>query len=264
MALVDINFFSYTLGMDTSMKVLLPEKRGAEPVLQMDKKYPVLYLLHGHGDDQTAWIRKSNIELLVRDYDLIVVMPTTHRGFYTNGKHGPRYFDFFTKELPTVVSNFFPASNRREDTYVAGLSMGGYGAYKLALSCPDLYAGAASMSGGLYPLGVLEAGTAMFSVPDFVDNALNFFGNQEEYVNSQDDLEYLIEQLDKKDVPKPKLFQSCGLQDPLYKANSKFRDYINNNTTTFKYVYEESEGAHNWDFWNKDLPKLIRYFGLIK
>lgn len=98
------------------------------------KKYPVLYLLHGHGDDQTGWIRKSMLELKVRDRELIVVMPTAHRGFYINGKHGYRYFDYLAKELPRAVGNFFHGSLERKDNYIAGLSMGGYGAF--ILPCP--------------------------------------------------------------------------------------------------------------------------------
>ena len=128
MALLNVDFYSYYLGMDSPLTVLLPEKRGRKPEAAPDKKYPVLYLLHGHADDNTAWIRKSDLELLVRDHDLIVVMPSAHRSFYTNGRYGHLYFDYITKELPVIVGNFFPASARREDTYIGGLSMGGYGA----------------------------------------------------------------------------------------------------------------------------------------
>ena len=125
MALLNVDFYSYYLGMDSPLTVLLPEKRGRKPEAAPDKKYPVLYLLHGHADDNTAWIRKSDLELLVRDHDLIVVMPSAHRSFYTNGRYGHLYFDYITKELPVIVGNFFPASARREDSYVGGLSMGG-------------------------------------------------------------------------------------------------------------------------------------------
>ena len=166
MALLNVDFHSYYLGMDSPLTVLLPEKRGRKPEAAPDKKYPVLYLLHGHADDNTAWIRKSDLELLVRDHDVIVVMPSAHRSFYTNGKYGHLYFDYITKELPIVVSNFFPASTRREDTFIGGLSMGGYGALKAALSCPEQYAGVAAMSAANSPFEAMKAAGTMFSVSD--------------------------------------------------------------------------------------------------
>ncbi|GIP34906.1 alpha/beta hydrolase family protein [Paenibacillus sp. J2TS4] len=264
MALINCNFFSYTLGMDSSMTVLLPEKRQQPHIPNPDKKYPVLYLLHGHSDDNTSWLRKSLIELLVRDYDIIVVMPNAHRSFYTDSKHGHRYFKFFSQELPVVVGNFFPASNKREDNYVAGLSMGGYGALKLALNCPDRFAAAGCLSGAISPSEALEAAnrSSMFTVSDFEENFYNVFGGKEEMENTANDLFHVADELDKKDVPKPRIYHSCGKGDPLYNTNIAFRDYMMKRTS-FDYTFEESGGGHNWDFWNRELPAMLRKFGII-
>lgn len=116
MAFVQCNFFSYQLGMDTEISALLPEKRQQRSVDRSKDKYKVLYLLHGHSDDHTAYIRKSLIELLVRDKDLVVVMPNAHRGMYTDGKIGHRYFSYIVDELPVVASNFFHAGTGPEDS----------------------------------------------------------------------------------------------------------------------------------------------------
>src|SRR5690606_35149889 len=113
------------------------------------KKHPVLYLLHGLSDDDTIWLRRTSIERYVAGLGLAVVMPNVHRSFYADMAYGGQYWTFLTEELPRVAGDFFPLSDAREDNYVAGLSMGGYGAFKWALSYPERFAAAGSLSGVL-------------------------------------------------------------------------------------------------------------------
>ena len=144
MALLTWNFHSQTLGISASANVVLPQS-----AVEKGKKLPVLYLLHGLSDDHTIWQRRTSIERYVEPLGLAVVMPAVNRSFYANMAHGPRYWDFISEELPRLARSFFPLSDKRSDTFVAGLSMGGYGAFKLALSHPDRFAAAASLSGTL-------------------------------------------------------------------------------------------------------------------
>ena len=109
----------------------------------------MLYLLHGLSDDHTAWLRYTSVERYAAAAGLAVVMPAVNRSFYANERHGGRYWDFISEELPKTVGRFFRVSQDPRDTYVAGLSMGGYGAMKLALSRPDRFAAAATLSGAL-------------------------------------------------------------------------------------------------------------------
>lgn len=259
MAFATINFFSHTLGMDTSMTALLPEKRGQAPAAAPNQKYPVLYLLHGHSDDHTSWIRKSLIELQVRAHDLIVVMPTAHRSFYCNSKAGHQYFDFMSQELPVVVENYFPASSKREDRYVAGLSMGGYGAFHLALSCPDRYAAAGSLSGAMFPFDAGDSAdaNAMFPVTDFRHNLETIFGSPDQFAGSKNDLIHTASQLENGGGIKPRLYMCCGKQDFLYNINKKFRDAMMQNAPSIPLEYAESDGAHDWEYWNANLPALL-------
>lgn len=261
MALADFNFFSYYLGMNTPLTVLLPEERGKLISDKSNRKYPVLYLLHGHGDDHTGWLRKSMLELKVRDRELIVVMPTTHRGFYINGEHGYKYFDYLTKELPLAIANFFHGSLERKDNYIAGLSMGGYGALHLALSCPNRYAGVAALSAAITPAAVLEVGSQMFSVPDFRENITNCFGSLEQIDGSKNDLKKKLLDL-KKGTICPKIFQSVGTEDPLYNANLEFSRWLKREMPDLEYQYAQASGNHDWLFWDSQIEPVLKFFGL--
>lgn len=252
MSLGIMSVYSHVLGMDVPVNVFLPERRKSEVLDQANKKYPVLYLLHGHSDDQNAWLRKSQIELLVRDLEVIVVMPTTHRGFYTDGKTGLKYFTFIGEELPKIICNMFHASNKREDTFVMGNSMGGYGAFKLALNYPNRFAAAASLSGALLPYEFVidEDTNDIFNLSDFSNNIKNVFGTKEDFDNSINDLCYMAKELDKYDGEQPLLYQCCGTEDPLtYENNQIFSKYVEENTTNLNRIYSESPGDHNWEYW---------------
>jgi S-formylglutathione hydrolase FrmB len=133
MSLIRCNFFSEVLELGTSMTVLLPQPVAAQigvaaPVDAAPP--PVLYLLHGLTDDDTAWTRYTSIERYAGGLGLAVVMPQAHRSFYADEAYGMRFWEFLSDELPRLTQHFFRVSGRREDTFVAGLSMGGYGAMK--------------------------------------------------------------------------------------------------------------------------------------
>jgi enterochelin esterase-like enzyme len=141
----EVKFHSEVLDLRNTMHVLLPQRTMAERQSKRAPKYRVLYLLHGHSDDHTAWQRWTSIERYVEGLNLAVVMPAGYLSFYTDMAYGPRYGQFISEEVPAVVHDLFPLSSEREDTFVAGLSMGGYGAFKLALTYPERFAAAAKM-----------------------------------------------------------------------------------------------------------------------
>src|SRR3954453_10312610 len=139
MALIRWDFASETFEVDTSMTVRRPDEGDSPP--------PVLYLLHGLTDDHTAWTRQTSIERYAAAKGIAVVMPQVHRSFYANEAYGMRFWDFLADELPQTVERFFRVSARPADTFVAGLSMGGYGALRWALPRPERFAAAATLSG---------------------------------------------------------------------------------------------------------------------
>ena len=150
MAFMECRFHSDVLGRAMAMNVIVPQQAktqiGMSSAGSGRKDYPVLYLLHGMMGDYCSWMRQSSIERYAAAYDVVVVMPDGERGFYTDMVTGHRYWTMLSEELPGIVANLFPVSTRREDTFAAGLSMGGYGALKLALRRPDRYAGAVALS----------------------------------------------------------------------------------------------------------------------
>lgn len=258
MAFITCNFSSEVLGINTSINVILPQNKS----LQMSKegplasnKYKTLYLLHGLTGDHSDWQRKTSIERYVDSMGLAVVMPDAGRSFYTDMKHGDKYFTYITEELPEIVRQFFPLSGKREDNFVAGLSMGGYGAFKVALSCPEKYAAAASLSGAL---GIAE----IVAQVDDNDKAgfYNIFGDLNLLAGSENDLYYLAKKLLASNGPKPRLYQCCGTEDYLYENNQNFRNFIAG--TNFDYTYNEGPGEHTWDYWDAEIQKILKWLPL--
>src|SRR5919109_3400675 len=131
MILNEVRFFSETLGMLSTMYVLIPQRMGAEAKNPRKPKYRTLYLLHGDSDDHSAWQRQTSLERYVEGLKLVVVMPAVHLSFYNDMAHGLKYWQFISEEVPALVRDMLPLSSARKDNYVAGLSMGGYGAFKL-------------------------------------------------------------------------------------------------------------------------------------
>lgn len=128
MALLRCEFFSDALEISTSMTVILPQTTHGQIGMTGTARaggHPVLYLLHGLSDDDTIWTRRTSIERYVSELGIAVVMPAVGRSFYANEAYGMRYWDFVSEELPALVAGMFNVSTRREDTFVAGLSMGG-------------------------------------------------------------------------------------------------------------------------------------------
>jgi S-formylglutathione hydrolase FrmB len=257
MILSELHFFSEALDVRTSVNVILPQRSRTERRQSANAKFRTLYLLHGYSDDHTAWQRWTSIERYVEGKNLAVVMPAAHNSFYTDMAHGMAYFTYLTRELPILLREILPLSAKREDTFVAGLSMGGYGAYKLALSRPETYAAAASLSGA-----VDICRDALQVHPEDPGNAAwiakmkDIFGDLEKVPGSQNDLFALAEKVAKKPI-KPRLFQYCGTEDFLYTGNIHFRDFVQK--LPFDHTYIEGPGDHSWTYWDAVIQKVIAW-----
>jgi putative tributyrin esterase len=252
MALLRCNFYSDSLGLSTSMTVILPQKVKSQvgvAGVSFREKHPTLYLLHGLSDDDTIWTRRTSIERYVATMDLAVVMPQVHRSFYCDMDYGMKFWTFVSEELPAIARSFFPLSDAREDNFVAGLSMGGYGAFKLAMRKPECFAAGASLSGGV---NRAKRPTDPVRARDYS----LVFGDRN-VAGTEDDLFYLADRLDKSAGPKPRLYQCCGTEDQLYADNVLLRDAIRR--TKLDYTYDEGPGIHDWAYWDKTIQDVLRW-----
>ncbi|CAI6079197.1 alpha/beta hydrolase [Cohnella sp. JJ-181] len=259
MALIQCGFFAQTLGLSMSMNVVIPERSygiGVEASgAPAGGKYPVLYLLHGLSDDHSIWLRRTSVERYAAEYGIAVVMPEVHRSFYTNMKSGLDYWTFISEELPHVAQSLFPISGKREDSFAAGLSMGGYGAMKLGLRAPDKFAAVASLSGAMDILALNYEG-APLSQKEYSW----IFGSVEEATGSDDDLLALAERAFSAGVTLPKLYQWCGTEDFLYADNIRFRDHVR--SLGIDLDYEEGPGDHGWGYWDTYIQRVLAWLPL--
>lgn len=255
MILTEIRFFSETLGMRCAMNVLLPQRPLHEAMENETPKYRTLYLLHGYSDDHTAWQRWTSIERYAEPYQVAVVMPAVHLSFYTDMAHGGAYWQFISREVPALASELFPLSQAREDTFVAGLSMGGYGAFKLALTHPERFAAAASLSGAL---DVRETVRAHGRADDlaWLRQMQNIFGDTSRVEGSKHDLFALAAKV-AADTLQPRLYQCCGTEDFLYADNVRFRDHARQ--LSLDLTYEEGPGDHNWEYWDAMIQRVLAW-----
>lgn len=257
MAFIQCGFHSDVLGRACSMNVIIPQKATTQIGMTSSKStrnyYPVLYLLHGLSDDHTIWCRRTSIERYAAEYDVVVVMPNADRSFYTDMKNGYRYWTMLSEELPEIVCSFFPVSSQREDTFAAGLSMGGYGALKLALRRPDRFAGAVGLSSVTNIQRLLESAEWERNR----DELINIFGSVSEVISRGNDLFDLASKA--LNAPKvPKILTICGTEDFLYQDNLAFRDHMRKINYP-NYEYLEGPGSHQWNFWDQHIQNGLKF-----
>ncbi len=248
MAYFEMHYHSDVLRLEVSVNVILPEVAKAG-----EGTYKTLYLLHGLSGDHTAWVRKTAIERYAADYGIAVVMPSVARSWYTDTADGAAYLTFVTEELPAVCRGFFRGmSDKREDTFVAGLSMGGYGSVKAALTHPEFYGGCASLSGALD----IASRTRKITLEEWRGIFGFDLAEAGELVDSKHDIFYLARQNKAAGKPFPRLYIWCGTEDHLITANRSYHALLDE--LGVAHTYEESEGDHSWPWWDMHIQDALR------
>lgn len=260
MALMEVDFFSNVLGMSCQSTVILPQANQGIGIkgLRKDGKYPVLWLLHGASDDHTTWVRRTSIERYVASLGIAVVMPEVHLSMYTNMAHGPRYMDYVADELPEILREFFPISDKREENYIAGQSMGGYGCMKIGLSRPDNYSAIGCFSSG----NLIHMGTG--KRPNFgrdrVTRNITIYGveDTESLVGTEHDIFNLANKCIENKKILPRIYQVCGTEDFLLEQSRQTSEWFNAKKE-FDYTYLEALGEHSWDFWDVWIQDFLKW-----
>lgn len=247
MAFLELTYRSEIMGQDVTVNVLLPKVTdGAE--------YKTLYLLHGLKNDRSSWMRKSSIERYADKHGIAVIMPGADRSWYTDTADGRQYLTFVTKELPRICRSYFKGmSERREDTLVAGFSMGGYGALKAALSCPETFGACASLSGSMD----IASPDRVISLNEW--RAIFGFdlNSQVELRGTKHDIFALARKNHEDGIKFPKLYIWCGTEDSLIESNRRFHNLLTD--MGVDHCYEESEGDHSWPYWDKHIQSALDF-----
>ena len=247
MSLIRVEHVPETVKVNLPLIVILPDPGRMAAVAAAKRK--VLYLLHGLGDDASAWQRYTSIETLAAAYGLVVVMPSAGRSFYIDQPNGQGYFTYLTEELPQYLADVFGLAPRREDTFIAGNSMGGYGAFMAALLHPEKYAAAASLSGVL-SLEIFKV------LPDDRrrEEFTWLFGDLGKLTGSAHDPATWLVQGAKNSSSLPHLFIYTGRQEDIYPLSGMFHAACQK--LGIQSEYYEEDGSHDWFLWDR----VIRLF----
>ena len=235
MATFDVNFTSYTLKRDVELKVIIPTMTILPVLAEPDKEfthaikepYPVLYLLHGFANNRNSWFNYTSLPRYAEERRIAVVTVSGENKAYSKVGNDD-FFTFIGKELPDFIGSMFPISKKKEDTYIAGLSMGGFGTLYHALSAPERFCAIGPLSAGIHRPGTSERA--------------NLF------------------ELAEKDAAEgkefPKVYMACGRKDGLYDINVEFRDLLIKLGADVTWD-EMPEYGHEWPFWDEEIKRFL-------
>lgn len=238
MALIHLMTTSKYLQRDVDINIYKPN--------QINKKEPLylLILLHGFMGNYSNWMRYTRLEKYLEDKNVVVVMPSGENSWYLNSQSRVPYDSYLNKELHKIIKETLNLSFKREHTFIAGLSMGGYGAIRSILTYPKLYSKAASLS------GVLDIEGRYNHLRNGFIGSKDFFPKT---ISNKHNLFALLKP--EMDID---LYISCGDEDELLSDSIKFKDALI--TNNIKHHFEIKPGEHNWDFWDSQIKNVIEYF----
>lgn len=257
MATLTGSFQSKELSRIVSFSAIIPtvektiyESNQVEP--QAEEGLRTLYLLHGWNGDHQDWIHNTRIIELANKYNIAVILPSGENSFYIDHPNQNNYGKFIGKELIDVTRQLFNLSHKKEDTFISGLSMGGYGSLRNGLFYNQVFGKIAAFSSRIFvkndPYHDLSE-----------DNDIHF---RERAIIESDSFADLPEEMDiyqlaKRAEEMPEIFIACGTEDHLYEENYALHQFLAENSILHDYY--ESSGEHNWDFWNEYIEKAIEW-----
>ena len=261
MALLQCNFFSQSLMRTVPIQVILPTDKSAGPGNPPPQgPFKTLYLLHGIFGDETDWVCGTRVQAWAQDRNLAVVFPAGENSFYVDHPGSSRnYGAYIGRELVDFTRRTFPLSTRREDTFIGGLSMGGFGAIVNGLQHPETFGAVCALSSAL----ILDSMRENTQYTDFLMTNKGYyesvFGDLSQVRGGVNDYDALAEKVAQESV-KPKFYLACGTEDGLITVNRQFRDHLQK--LGFDVTYEEAPGVHDWYFWDTYILKALNWLPL--
>ena len=265
MALLEVTLFSQALMRTVPVNVILPADKMTFPGQpeRPEKPFPTLYLLHGVFGSCIDWVSGTRIQRFAEENDLAVVMPSGDNAFYVDQpKAHNNYGEFIGQDLVRLTRRMFPLSRKREDTFIGGLSMGGYGALRNGLKYSDTFGAIVALSGAL----ILEEVAARTEEAPFFLGSKSYgeacFGDLTKLLDSDMNPRYIVRELKKAGRPIPSVYMACGVSDNLLDVNRDMAAFLKENGVNV--TFEEGPGSHEWDFWDRYIKKAIDWLPLEK
>lgn len=264
MAIIQMTMFSKCLLRTVPVTCIVPfdnVRFEGDPMRPEGKPYKTLYLLNGGFGGHMDWLAASDIMGEAQRRSLVVVMPAGENHHYVdNEESGLAFGRFIGEELVDLTRRAFHLSHDREDTYIAGLSMGGYGAIHNGLKYGDTFGYAAGLSSAL---NVERRAQAPEKHPVFIQSRgylTSVFGNLDKLVGSDKDPKALYLRKKEENALIPKLYLACGTEDHLYGDTQEYRDFLIQNGADL--TYEEGPGGHDYVFWNQYIKHVLDWLPL--
>lgn len=259
MAFFDGVIYSKALQMDTRLAVILPHDSREARVDAPAQKTGVasqrtLILLHGLTDNAAAWWMRTSIIRYAEAHGIAVLMPQGEKSFYHDMVYGDRYFTYLTEELPNLAAQMFGLSVLPKDLMIAGLSMGGYGALKCALTYPERYCGCAAFSSAC-DLREIAANAEVMEHTKGISHTFEAIFGSPIAMPAESDLFFLANQNAAR-LKGLQLYMACGRQDFLYESNVRFSNLIRTKPLK-RFLYEEWDGVHEWGFWDEAIRRTL-------
>lgn len=254
MAVFDTTFYSMALSRIVDITIINPFD--TPPMFtkgnpHYERPAKTLLLLHGYSGHKSDWLLGGHARELANQYNLVIVLASAENKFYLNlPGTGNKYSDFFGKEIMDFVHKAFHLSAAKEDNFVAGYSMGGFGALHLGLSHPDTFGGIVALSSALivHQVATMKPSDNPQNAMADYDYYATTFGDPKDVLTSKNNPEVLLEELLQKEKELPTIYMACGTEDFLIEPNRAFDAYLTEKGV--EHTYDEGPGIHNWDFWN--------------
>lgn len=262
MAIGEMIFYSKEINRNTEFRFIIPE--GPDPFQKNERYYErpakTLYLLHGHGNGNEEWLTSGAIREVSARYNIAVFMPSGENSFYLNQKGAKKnYADYVGRELVDYTRKIFGLSRKREDTFVGGISMGGFGALHTGLMFPETFSRIMALSSALILHNIAGKKEDFDDKYGFGEREYytSIFGDLEHILESDVNPEYLTEQIISSKGRVPGIYMACGTEDFLLETNREFVSFLKQKEIPVQYY--ENEGNHNFRFWNPHLEKAVKW-----